>query len=91
MAILKTLWTSINAGRRFMGCANIRSEGGKRQCGFFTWVDPPICARGTVIIPGLLCKLQARNEEVASLQKRLRFMVVVVVLLIFFIFFWLMW
>ncbi|PIN05649.1 DNA-(apurinic or apyrimidinic site) lyase [Handroanthus impetiginosus] len=63
MAILKTSWTNINPGCCFMGCANIRSEGGGRQCGFFAWVDPPICARGTVIILGLLRKLQARNEE----------------------------
>ncbi|PIN05730.1 hypothetical protein CDL12_21728 [Handroanthus impetiginosus] len=91
MAILKTSWTNINLGHRFMGCANIRSEGEWQQCGFFASVDPPICARVTVIIPGLLRKLQARNEKVASLQKRLRFMVAVVVLLIFLIFFWLMW
>ncbi|PIN12309.1 hypothetical protein CDL12_15082 [Handroanthus impetiginosus] len=87
MAILKTSWTNMSPAHNCMGYANIRGQGEGQQCGFFVWVDPPICATDIVIILGLLCKFQACNKEVAFLQKRLRFMVAIVVLLIFLIFF----
>ncbi|XP_058194354.1 uncharacterized protein LOC131311052 [Rhododendron vialii] len=46
-----TSWTDSNPGRRFIGCERYGKDG---ACGFFVWVDPPMCARSRVVIPGLL-------------------------------------
>ena len=37
-------------------------------CGFFRWIDPPMCARSKTIIPGLLRKIREleRRLEVAE-------------------------
>ncbi|PIN17286.1 DNA-(apurinic or apyrimidinic site) lyase [Handroanthus impetiginosus] len=88
IAILKTSWTNDNPGRHFRVCPNTGGRGPALQCGFFMWVDPPMCPRGRAIIPGLLRKLKARDEEIASLKKRLRVMVAVILLLGFLLFFW---
>lgn len=47
-AVVRTSWTNINPGRRFQACSQVPG------CGFFVWVDPPMCARAIAIIPGLL-------------------------------------
>lgn len=55
-----TSWTNANPGRRFVSCS---------KCGFFDWVDPPMCERARAIIPGLLRKLnryQAMENEAAE-------------------------
>ena len=54
-AFVYTSWTDSNPGRRFWGCTNYR---GDLNCGFFRWLDPPICARSKQIIPGLLRRLR---------------------------------
>lgn len=46
-----------------------RSFGG---CGFFTWFDPPICSRSKAIIPGLLRRINRHEEEIESLEAKLR-------------------
>lgn len=51
-----TSWTNANPGRRFKSCS---------KCGFFEWVDPPMCERARAIIPGLLRKLN-RYEEMET-------------------------
>ncbi|KAK9049659.1 hypothetical protein SSX86_031373 [Deinandra increscens subsp. villosa] len=48
-AIVRTSKTDTNPGRRFYCCAEQGSN-----CGFFMWFDPPMCARSTELIPGLL-------------------------------------
>ncbi|PIN20593.1 DNA-(apurinic or apyrimidinic site) lyase [Handroanthus impetiginosus] len=73
-AVLKTSWTNNNPGRRFRTCSTRNERGGGNACQFFTWVDPPICARAGVIIPGLLRKLRKRDEEIAGLKKRSQIM-----------------
>ena len=52
-AVVRTSWTNINPGRRFQACSQVPG------CGFFVWVDPPMCARAIAISPGLL---RTRNE-----------------------------
>ncbi|KAM0046911.1 putative DNA topoisomerase transcription factor GRF family [Helianthus debilis subsp. tardiflorus] len=66
--ILLTSWTRSNPGRRFYSCV-----GG--TCGFVTWADPPICARASQIIPGLLRNInenEAKNRTMTRKIKRLQ-------------------
>ncbi|KAK4841969.1 hypothetical protein QYF36_013415 [Acer negundo] len=58
-----TSWTNFNPGKCFWGCYNYR---GYRNCGFFRWSDPPMCARSKVIIPGSLRRI--RDLEMGSLE-----------------------
>ena len=51
-----TAWTTANAGRRFVACPY-------RRCRFFSWVDPPLCDRARVIIPGLVRRINALEAE----------------------------
>ncbi|KAK9290541.1 hypothetical protein L1049_008711 [Liquidambar formosana] len=50
-----TSWTENNLGRRFYGCPNYKANG---SCGYFKWLDPPICIRARRIIPGLLKRIE---------------------------------
>ncbi|PWA43824.1 zinc finger, GRF-type [Artemisia annua] len=59
-AILRTLWTVANPGRRFYCCPDQGSS-----CRFIGWFDREMCARSRMIIPGLL---RGRNELEARLQ-----------------------
>ncbi|PWA56021.1 zinc finger, GRF-type [Artemisia annua] len=61
-ATIKTSWTNRNPGRRFYCCPS---------CGFIGWMDPPMCCRAVVVIPGLL---RARNELEEELEEQLRLM-----------------
>ena len=77
--------TDANAGRRFRNCSN----GG---CGFFKWVDAPLCNRAKVVIPGLLRRLRsmkAENEkkliEVKKMKNRKRRLRMVLVFVFFFV------
>ena len=47
MSVEKTRWYGDNIGCRFRECA-------ENVCGFYRWVDPPICTRGH--------ELQRRHE-----------------------------
>ncbi|GJR95620.1 zinc finger, GRF-type containing protein, partial [Tanacetum coccineum] len=53
----QTSWTDTNSGRRFLACPQINGE----RCIYFDWVDPPMCQRSMMIIPGLL-KVRNRME-----------------------------
>ena len=63
----RVAWTDANAGRRFRNCSN-------NCCGFFQWVDAPLCNRAKVVIPGLLRRLRTMEAEhekqMAELEKR---------------------
>ncbi|KAG8379460.1 hypothetical protein BUALT_Bualt07G0090800 [Buddleja alternifolia] len=61
-ARVRTSWTNDNPGRRFKCCAD-------GKCDFFTWFDPPMCARSKLIIPGLLRRLNRQEEEIRKLQQ----------------------
>ncbi|KAL8243383.1 hypothetical protein R6Q59_009641 [Mikania micrantha] len=72
-AVIRTSWTSRNPGRRFYSCPDQRSN-----CSFITWVDPEMCPRSIMIIPGLLKskneaerKCRVATEECKSLRKYL--------------------
>ncbi|KAM0004938.1 putative transcription factor GRF family [Helianthus debilis subsp. tardiflorus] len=55
--IIRTSWTATNPGRRFHCCAREGSN-----CGFVSWAEPPLCARATEIIPGLLRSINSHEE-----------------------------
>lgn len=56
MTVEHTAWTRNNAGRRLVSCVN---GAGGFKC--FCWVDRPICARGWIVIGGLLRRI-GRSE-----------------------------
>ncbi|KAL8263918.1 hypothetical protein R6Q59_022048 [Mikania micrantha] len=59
LATMKTSWTNNNPGRRFYTCPVSKSK-----CNFFIWIDPPMCARSSVIIPGLLRSREQFEQRV---------------------------
>ncbi|KAL8228269.1 hypothetical protein R6Q57_015853 [Mikania cordata] len=72
-SVVRTSWTSRNPGRRFYSCLDRGSN-----CSFITWVDPEMCPRSILIIPGLLKskneaerKCRAVTDERNSLRKYL--------------------
>ncbi|KAL8244416.1 hypothetical protein R6Q59_010674 [Mikania micrantha] len=64
LATVRTFWTDQNPGRRFYSCPNEAS----RCRGFLGWLDPPMCPRATVIIPGLLRSKNKLKDEVKQLK-----------------------
>ncbi|PWA69662.1 zinc finger, GRF-type [Artemisia annua] len=69
VCVIKTSWTNRNPGRRFYGCPHM-------DCNrFMDWVDPEMCPRSMVIIPGLLRSLnrhQAQIQEIEEERSRLK-------------------
>ncbi|PIN02097.1 DNA topoisomerase [Handroanthus impetiginosus] len=63
----KTSWTDLNPGRRYSICPQYRENGG---CNFFSWVDPPMCARSRQIIPGLLKRVNKLESEIARRKSK---------------------
>ncbi|XP_062079542.1 uncharacterized protein LOC133784000 [Humulus lupulus] len=61
----RTAWKNKNPGRRFKTCNKYRIHGG---CNFFEWIDPPMCHRAKVVIPGLLRKIGDLETEITSLS-----------------------
>ena len=37
-------------------------------CGFFRWIDPPMCARSKAIIPGLLRRIREMERRLEELE-----------------------
>ncbi|PWA44337.1 zinc finger, GRF-type [Artemisia annua] len=66
-ALLHTSWTDHNPCRRFFSCAQIGHVSFNVNCGFFEWVDPPMCARSIHIIPGLLRSRNALQQLVNAM------------------------
>ncbi|KAH7841216.1 hypothetical protein Vadar_027176 [Vaccinium darrowii] len=73
---LTTSWTVSNPCRRFIGCQLYGKDG---ACGYFMWVDPPMCARSRVVIPGLLRSLRRLEAEVKREKKMKMFMVMALI------------
>lgn len=44
---------------------------GGRECNYFTWFDPPMCARSKMIIPGLLRKISDLEGEIHDMELKL--------------------
>ncbi|RAL45779.1 hypothetical protein DM860_009643 [Cuscuta australis] len=63
-----TSWTDKNPGRRMWKC----DGNGTQKCRYWEWLDPPICDRAKKIIPGLLKKSNAKDEEIKFLKKRIK-------------------
>ncbi|GJS35339.1 zinc finger, GRF-type containing protein [Tanacetum coccineum] len=59
-AVTQTSWTDANPGRRFLGCPKIEGQ----RCIYFHLLNPPMCQRAMLIIPGLL---RARNRMEADI------------------------
>ncbi|KAG8382761.1 hypothetical protein BUALT_Bualt05G0110900 [Buddleja alternifolia] len=76
LAKVKTSWTDGNSARRFFGCQSYEENGG---CGFFSWLDPPMCERSKNVIPGLLRSIRSMEEAERKANKRerkLRFLLI---------------
>ena len=56
-----TSWTSRNPGRRYAVCA----DGG---CDFWDWIDGEMCRRSIEVIPGLLRRVNATEQQRDELQ-----------------------
>ena len=71
-ALLRTVHTENNIGRRFYGCPNYKSN---IQCDFFKWFDPPISPRenefGIVMLRRLM-EMQLRKDELERIAEDLR-------------------
>ncbi|GER33799.1 GRF zinc finger containing protein [Striga asiatica] len=65
-AVIRTSWTTENPGRRFQACLKNEEGGG---CVLFDWYDPPMCRRAKALIPRLLKKMNASEEEILKLKK----------------------
>ena len=62
-AIKLTSWTVRNPGRQFWRCSRSGTN-----CGFIGWVDPPMCPRAIVGIPGLLRAMNRLEIEVWKMK-----------------------
>ncbi|KAK1430141.1 hypothetical protein QVD17_12682 [Tagetes erecta] len=51
---IRTSWTEANPGRRFHCC--------RSGCGFVEWLDPKMCERSRIVIPGLLKRINECQE-----------------------------
>nr|XP_027061094.1 uncharacterized protein LOC113687755 [Coffea arabica] len=65
--VMITSWTAQNPGRRFAKCAL-----GEDGCGYWGWIDDEMCARSTMIIPGLLRKINGMEEKMVEFEKAAR-------------------
>ncbi|KAL6272754.1 hypothetical protein ACE6H2_023446 [Prunus campanulata] len=66
----RTSWTDLNPGRRFEACCNNRNS--KRGVHFFEWVEKETCARGKEILPGLLRRVRAMEDELRATAENFR-------------------
>ncbi|XP_028055136.1 uncharacterized protein LOC114259321 [Camellia sinensis] len=64
---VKTSMTSRNMGRRFYGCA---TYGVDATCGYFEWVDPPMCQCGREVLPKMVAKMNRLEKELARSCRR---------------------
>ncbi|GMP68527.1 hypothetical protein CsSME_00028122 [Camellia sinensis var. sinensis] len=64
---VKTSMTSGNMGRRFYGCARY---GVDVTCGYFEWVNPPMCQRGREVLPKMVAKMNRLEKELARSRRR---------------------
>ncbi|KAG8377439.1 hypothetical protein BUALT_Bualt08G0033000 [Buddleja alternifolia] len=88
LAVIRCSWTDANPGRRFYSCELHRNAGG---CGFFVWLDPPMCERSRNVIPGLLGSTERLQVELQIARRREKrvWIAVVISWLIFVLLIWL--
>ncbi|KAK6161804.1 hypothetical protein DH2020_005185 [Rehmannia glutinosa] len=63
--VLKTSWIKNNPGRRFWACPNYEKG---EYYGYFEWLDDEVCSRAKHVIPGLLAKLNKREDEMTQMK-----------------------
>ncbi|XP_057502661.1 uncharacterized protein LOC130786363 [Actinidia eriantha] len=66
---LRTSWTPTNTGRRFWGCGSFEIEN-IDTCGYFEWVDPPLCPQAQELLHILSQKLKHLEREVVVRRGR---------------------
>ncbi|KAI8010381.1 hypothetical protein LOK49_LG06G02165 [Camellia lanceoleosa] len=67
---MKTSMTSGNTSRRFYGCARY---GVDATCGYFEWVDSPMCHSGREVLPKMVAKMNCLEKKLLGLlQQALR-------------------
>ncbi|CAB4284691.1 unnamed protein product [Prunus armeniaca] len=68
--IRRTLWTDLNPGRRFDACD--KNWNSRRGMHYFESVDNETCPRGKQVVPVLLRRFRAMEEEGRSKEEQLR-------------------
>ncbi|BFG29157.1 hypothetical protein CerSpe_154310 [Prunus speciosa] len=63
-----TSWTDLNPGRRFEACEMSRRSRGNGH--HWEWLDATTCARGKELIPGLLRRMRAMEEELKLIEEQ---------------------
>ncbi|CAB4316479.1 unnamed protein product [Prunus armeniaca] len=69
--ICRTSWTDLNPGRRFDACD--KNWNSRRGMHYFEWVDNETCPRGKQVVPSLLRRLRAMEEEGRAQEEQLRY------------------
>ncbi|KAK6131303.1 hypothetical protein DH2020_034953 [Rehmannia glutinosa] len=69
LIVKKTSWSDLNPGRKYVACEKFREVGG---CTYFSWIDPPTCARARQIVPGLLRRANRFEDELKRLEKEFK-------------------
>ncbi|KAB1210103.1 hypothetical protein CJ030_MR6G003931 [Morella rubra] len=57
---MKTSYTKQNFGHRLFSCPNYKL---KHACGFFAWVDPPMCEHGKRVLRRMRERQERLNVE----------------------------
>uniref|UniRef100_A0A2N9GB62 Zinc finger GRF-type domain-containing protein n=1 Tax=Fagus sylvatica TaxID=28930 RepID=A0A2N9GB62_FAGSY len=65
-SVVRTAWT-IGNFRRFRGCSTYKVQ---EHCGYFEWIDPPTCVRGTEIITKIIEKSSKLKKSMLIAHKR---------------------
>ncbi|CAL2237961.1 unnamed protein product [Prunus armeniaca] len=68
--IRRTSLTELSPGRRFDACD--KNWNNRRGMHYFEWVDNETCPRGKQVVPGLLRRLRAMEEEGRAKEEQLR-------------------
>uniref|UniRef100_A0A2N9GYU5 GRF-type domain-containing protein n=1 Tax=Fagus sylvatica TaxID=28930 RepID=A0A2N9GYU5_FAGSY len=66
-SVVRTAWTIGNFGRRFRGCSRYKVQ---EHCGYFEWIDPPTCVRGTEIAAKIIEKSSKLEKSVLIAHER---------------------
>ncbi|GER50530.1 GRF zinc finger containing protein [Striga asiatica] len=78
--VLRTSWIDDHPGRRFHSCLSWKKGG----CKSFEWEDPLICWRAKAIIPGILRRVNALEDENKALrQKNMRLLKFAAAMIVF--------
>ncbi|KAI8002440.1 hypothetical protein LOK49_LG08G00713 [Camellia lanceoleosa] len=64
---VKTSMASRNMGRRFYGYARYEVDA---TCGYFKWIDPPMCQHGREVLPKMVAKMNRLENELVTSRRR---------------------